>query len=330
MNSLEESRLRYICRASLLLSVTLLSGLTVAQTYPIKPVKIVVPFAPGGPTDVLARLAALKLQEQLGQPFIVDFKAGGGGVVGTDFVAKSAPDGYTLLMMSCGSHTTNPSTHLTLPYDSLRDFAFISPISDSDNALVVNPKSPATNVKELIEYARSRPGKLNYGSGAIGGPAHLAGALFNKLGGMDVVYVPYQGTSPALTALLAGHLDMMFAAAPSAIPLARAGKVRILGVASLSRSPFLPDTPTIQEQGLKNFEVIPRYGFAGPGAMPQPMVSRLSNALKEILASQDYRESLMRQGARPEWLTPEQFTAWIRAEISKWAIVIKEAGIKLE
>lgn len=321
--------MRLALNAMVLLSLVSIGGLTHAQNWPVKPLKIMVPYAPGGPTDLLARVSAQKLRESLGQPVIVDFKAGGNGIAGTEQVAKSAPDGYTLVLVS-PAHTTNPSTYRSLPYDSIKDFAFVSPIADSDYVLMVGPNSPASTLRELIAAAKSMPGKLNFGSGGTGGPVHLGSELLNLMSGISMVHIPYKGSGPAVVGLMAGEVDMLFVAAPLAAQLSSAGKVRLIGVASVSRTAMLPNAPTLQEQGLANFEIISRYGLAAPGATPESVVKQLNLAMREILDSPSTRELFTKQGVRATWLEPRQYTEWIRAETLKWAAAVKAAKFELQ
>lgn len=293
-----------------------------AQGYPAKPVRVVVGFSPGGPADQMARLASQKLTEALGQPFVIDFKDGASGIIAASFVAKSAADGYTLMIMTA-SHTTNPSTQRSLPYDSLKDLAYVSPIAFGDNALVVNPKLPVNSIKDLIALAKAQPGKLNFGSTGPGSSVHLGGELFKLMTGVDMVHVPFKGGSPAILAVISGTTDMVFLPLPITLPQINAGKVRALGVASPKRSKFLPSAPTLDESGLQKFEVTANYGVIVPGAMPRPIIAQLSGTMERILNSADVIKILSDMQLTAWWLTPEQFTGWVREEIEKWAVVTK-------
>ncbi len=309
-------------RLMLAASLAAWSSLIAAQTWPVKPVKLIIPFAPGGPQEIPLRPVSVKLTEVLGQPVIIDFKPGAAAIIGTDFVAKSAPDGYTLLIITA-SHTINPSTQRTLPFDAIRDFAAVSPVSMGDIVLVTHPKHPPATVKELIAYARSQPGKLNYASNGIGASLHLAGELFKMVTSTDIVHIPYKGAGPAVLGVVAGEADMMFVAVPPALPQITAGKLRLLGVASLKRASSLPNTPTLAEAGLAKFEASSMVGILGPVATPRAAINRFNGAMEKILAMPDIREVFNTNGVEPWHSSPEQFMAWIRDDQAKWAAVTK-------
>ena len=275
-----------------------------AQNFPAKLVRVIVPFPPGGPVDLTARPVAQRLTEVLGQPFVVDYKPGAAGVIGSEHVVKSPADGYTLLVFSSG-HTINPSTQKSLPYDTLKDFAAVSPISRSDIVLVTNPKLPVNNLKELIALAKARPGKLNYASSGTGGPLHMSAELLKVVTGIDMVHVPYKGAAPALQDVVAGTADLAFVAASAAVPLIKAGRIRLIAVASLKRAASFPDTPTVEESGYPRFEVISSAGFLAPAATPRPIVNRLSGIMEKILATAEIRQDLNKIGLEPWWSTPE-------------------------
>ncbi len=298
------------------------ASLAFAQAYPAKPVRIVVGFSPGGPVDVLTRVVGQRLTEILGQPFIIEFKEGAADVIGTTFLTRAAPDGHTLVVLSA-SHTTNPSTRRSLPFDSLKDLSYISPIAYGDNTLVVNPKLPIHSIKDLVTYAKANPGKLNFGSTGIGSSVHLGGELFKLMAGVDMVHVPYKGGSPAILAVVSGSTDLVFLPLPLTGTHINAGNVRILGVASLKRSRFLPNVPTLDESGLPKFEVTVTYGLAAPAATPRPIITRLNDAMKEILNRPDVIKTLTEMQLTPWYMTPDQFTTWIREDIDKWAGVTK-------
>lgn len=304
-----------------LFPVVLFSTTPFAQNFPGKPVKLIVPYATGGPLDLLARPVAQRLSESLGQPFVVDFKPGAAGAIGADFVSKSPPDGYTLLVISSG-HTIIASTQ-RLPYDTLRDLAAVSPVSQSDIVLVANPKLPIGNLRELIALVKSQPGKLNYGSSGAGGSLHLAMERFKLLAGVDIVHIPYKGAGPALIDVVAGATDLMFISAPTVIPQINAGKVRLLGVASLKRAASLPNAPTFIESGMPNFDAASIIGILAPAATPRPVINRLNGALEKILAAQDLKELFERNGVEPWSSTPEQFATWLRDEVVKWGEVAR-------
>ena len=305
-----------------LLILAALSGLAFAQNFPIKPVRLIIPFAPGGPQEITLRPVAQKMTEALGQPMVIDFKPGAAAVIGADYVAKSAPDGYTLLIITA-SHTINPSTQKSLPFDAVKDFAAVSPVSSSDIVLVSNPKIPVTTVKELIALAKSQPGKLNYASNGPGASLHLAMELFKMMAGVDIVHIPYKGAGPALLDVVAGASDLMFIAAPPAIPQIKAGKIRLLGVASLKRPSSLPNSPTLVESGLAKFEATSMVGILAPVGTPRPAINRVNVALEKILFLPDIKEVFIANGVEPWWTPPEQFYAWLREDVVKWAAVTK-------
>jgi tripartite-type tricarboxylate transporter receptor subunit TctC len=308
-------------KACALLSALLPAIAAVAQTYPAKPVRIMTAFPPGGPTDLVGRAVGQKLQEALGQPFLVDYKPGGNATIGTDFVAKSPADGYMLLLIP-PSHTTNPSTQKSLPYDTLKDFTGVSPLTRGLVVLITHPKLPANSVKELVALAKANPGKQNYASSGTGGSLHLGGELFKMVAGINAVHVAYKGAAPALTDVMAGTADWMFISAVPAMAQIKSGKVRLLAVASPKRSNNYPDIPAVAETFPK-FEVGSNYGLIAPAATPRPVIGRLNGALEKILATPEIRKTFNGFGVEPWWDTPENFNAWVRDEVNKWAGVAK-------
>jgi tripartite-type tricarboxylate transporter receptor subunit TctC len=327
MSYAEESRMRL--RKALALGVTLL-GASVwaqAQNYPNRPVRFVVPFAAGGSTDIVARTLGAKLNEVLGQSFIVDNRPGGGTVIGTETVARSPADGYTLLVVPA-PFTINPSLLPKLPYDPLNDFTPVTLINTTPLVVVVNPSVPARNIKELITLAKAKPGMLNYGSSGTGGSNHLAGELFQAMAGVKMVHVPYKGNAPALTDLVGGHVDLVFNGLTSAFPLIKSGKLRPLAMTSMRRSEVLPEMPTLDESGLKGFEAVAWNGLAGPAKIPQEAVDRLSSAVRKVLTNPEMRERLRSEGSDPVGSTPAEFAQFLRNEITKWGKVIKLSGAK--
>ncbi|MSP96577.1 MAG: tripartite tricarboxylate transporter substrate binding protein [Betaproteobacteria bacterium] len=300
-----------------------------ALDYPVKPVRIVVPFAPGGPNDLAVRPLAQKLQEALGQPFVIDSRAGANGVIGTDYVVKSPPDGYTLLMIS-SSFSINPATYAKLPFDPLRDLVAVSSIATSDIMLLVNPAVPARMVKEFVALARARPGKLTYASSGAGGSLHLGAELLSMTTGIQMVHVPYKGAALALTDVIGGHVDSMFVAAPVGIPQITGGKVRALAVASKRRAPALPDLPTFVEAGFPGVEVDSRYGILAPAAMPREAISRLNAAIAAALAAPDLRERYIALGLEAAGSTPQDYEDYLRNDIVKWRKVVAAAKLPLQ
>ena len=300
------------------------------SVFPNKPVKLLVGFPAGGPLDAHARLLADRLGQLLGQPVIVDYKAGAGGSVGADFVAKSDADGYTLLMANTGTMTINPAIYPKNPYQTLRDFAPVARTAMQPLAILVNPGVPATTVKELVALAKKSPGKLNYGSAGNGGISHLVPEMFKAATGTFIVHIPYRGSAPAFTDLLAGQVQMMAESIPQAVQYVKQGKLRALAVTSRERSNALPDTPTLIESGLKDFDVVGFYGVLAPAATPKAVVEKLAAALRATLDTPDIRSRMVAQGADPAYLGPEDFTRFLGAEMPKWAKAVKDSGARLD
>jgi len=315
----------WLACATLLVSF---AGDSTAQGYPVKPVRIVVPFAPGGPNDILARVIGQKLTESWGQPVIVENRPGGGTVIGTEVVAKSPPDGYNLLMVSA-SHTTNPTLVRKLPFDTLRDLALVIYVANSANVLLSHPSLPARSVKELIALARSQPGQVAYGSGGNGTSTHLSGELLAQMGGVKMLHVPYKGAGPANIALLSGQITCMFGNALSAVPYIKPGRLRALAVTGRTSLAALPGVPTLAST-LPGFEVYSWYGVAVPAGTPRDIIAKLNQDIGRVLDSSEMRQRLVAEGAEAKGGTPEQFAAFFREEIDKWAKVIRAAGIRLE
>jgi len=299
-----------------------------SQPYPLKPIRIVVGFAAGGPNDTQARLVGQKISESLGQPVIVDNRAGADGVIGAELVAKSPPDGYTLILVSAG-HAINPNFNRKLPYRPVEDFTPIVQISQSPFVLVVHPSVPVKSVRELIQLAKARPGQLNYGSAGTGSSLQLAMELFNHMAGIAMVHVPYKGGAPATTELIAGQVQVMMNNIVSSLPPARAGKLRALAVTSARRSHAAPELPTVAET-LPGYEVDAWYGILAPRRTPAPIVSRLNAEINKALAQPDVQRLLLSLGLEPVGGAPERFGTHIGMELTKWAKVISEAGIRMQ
>jgi len=316
---------------SRLLAIALVfsAGAALAQSYPNKAVRVIVPFPAGGSTDIIGRTVAQKLSELWGQPVVVDNRAGGGTVIGTDIVAKAAPDGYTLLVTPA-PFTINPSLLAKLPYDPLADFAPITLINTTPLVVVVNPGVPARSVKDLIALAKARPGQLNFGSSGTGGSNHLAGELFNAMAGVKMVHIPYKGNAPALIDLAGGHVDLIFNGLTSALPLIKSGKLRALAVTSLQRSAALPDAPTLDEVALKGFVAVAWNGFGAPANTPRDVIAKINTDVVRIVSSPELKERLKAEGSDPVGSTTAQYAAFLRDEIAKWAKVIKFAKVKAE
>ncbi|AMO25624.1 ABC transporter substrate-binding protein [Ramlibacter tataouinensis] len=302
-----------------------------AADFPSKPVSLVVPFAPGGPTDAMARTLGTALKAQLGQPVIVENKAGAGGNVGAEAVARAEPDGHTILFGTSGPLAINGMLYQKINYDPVRSFSPVIQVGYLPNVLAINASIPARNLKELIAYIKANPGKLSYASSGNGASSHLAGALFNMRAGTDVQHVPYRGTGPALNDLLAGQVAMAFTDVLTALPHAKAGKLRILGVTTATRSRALPEVPTLMEQGLKDFDVSVFFGMVVPAGTPQATVTRLNAAFAQILQQPAVRQSLQSQGLElPNDLTPAQLAVYMRKEQEKWRDVIAASGAKAD
>ncbi|HUP95213.1 MAG TPA: tripartite tricarboxylate transporter substrate binding protein [Burkholderiales bacterium] len=301
---------------------------TYAQPYPAKAVRFVVPFAPGGGSDLVARTVAAKLTEALGQPVVIDNRAGAAGTIGADIAAKSPPDGHTLLLGSNGPLAINPSLYAKLPYDAARDFAPVSLVTVMPFVLVVHPSLPVKSVKELIALAKSRPGQLNYGSPGNGSTTHLANELLKSMTGMQIAHVPYKGVAPAATDLISGNIQMMSGDLSTLMPHVRSGRMRPLAVTSSRRSTLLPDMPTVAEAGVPGYEAIGWFGVLVPAGTPAPIVERLNSAMLKGLAAPDARQRLSAFGGDVAVGTPEQFAAHIRTEAAKWGKLIKAIGLK--
>ena len=301
-----------------------------AQPYPSKPIRFVVPYPAGGPLDTVARLLGQKVSESVKQPVIVENKAGAGGNIGADAVAKSPGDGYTILMGAVATHAINPTLYAHIPYDPIRDFIPVTQVASTPNVLVVNPSVPAANVKEFIAYARANPGKLNFGSGSTGSAGHLAGELFKTLAGVDMTHVPYKGAAPAMNDLIGGQIQLMFDNLASALGQVRAGRVRALAVTTARRTTLAPDLPTIAESGLPGFDINTWFGIFVPANTPREIVDRLHDEFTRALAAPDVREKMLSLGAEPVGSTPAEFAAYIRAEAEKYARVIKASGAKAD
>jgi tripartite-type tricarboxylate transporter receptor subunit TctC len=312
-------------------AAALAAGPAAAQApFPSKPVRILIGFPAGGPLDAHARLLADRLGQLLGQPIVVDYKAGAGGTVGADFVARSDPDGHTLLLANTGTMVINPAIYPRNPYDTLKDFVPVARTAMQPLAFVVNPKVPASTLQEFIALAKKQPGRLNYGSAGNGGISHLVPEMFKQATGTFIVHIPYRGSAPAFTDLLAGQVQLMAESIPQASQYVKQGRLRALGVTSRERNPALPDTPTMIEAGLKGFEVVGFYGVLAPAGTPRPVVERLAAAFKGALETPDIRNRMVTQGADPAYLGPDEFARFLAAEMPKWAKAVKDSGAKLD
>jgi tripartite-type tricarboxylate transporter receptor subunit TctC len=306
-----------------------LAATSLAQEYPTKPIKIIVPFAAGGPADVYARFIGARLQEALGQPVVVEDRPGAGSIIGTDAVAKSAPDGYTLLMMS-NTQTVNETLIPNKPYLLMRDFVPVAPVNYSDLVLVVHPSVGADSVADLIRIAKASPGKLNYASSGPGTPYHMAGELFKAMAGVDIVHVPYKGSSGARTDVLGGQVQMMFDAVPTMSEHAKSGRVKALGTTGKTRSSVLPNTPTIDEAGVAGYEAVIWLGIMAPKGTPPAIVSKLNAEITKIQNRPDVRQEWASQGALPMPMTPDEFGRYLNADVVKWERIVKISGAKAD
>ena len=316
---------RWLQAAALLLA----AAAAAAQNYPAKPVRIVVPFAAGGPADNYARFLGQRLGDALGQPFVVENKPGAGSLIGTDLVAKAPADGYTLLMMS-NTHTVNETLIANKPFVLLRDFVPVAPVNYSDLVLVTHPALPVQNLQDILQLARARPGKYNYASSGLGTPYHMAGELFKSMAGIYLVHIPYRGSSGARADILGGQVDMMFDAITTMAEQARAGKVRAIATSGRERSSVLPDVPTLAEAGLPGYEATIWLGLMAPRATPPAIVQQLNAAVTKIVSQPEVRQLWQKQGATPLLMNPQAFEQYMRGDIEKWARVIQSAGIKAD
>ncbi|WP_353236712.1 tripartite tricarboxylate transporter substrate binding protein [Limnohabitans sp.] len=301
-----------------------------AWAFPTKPIRVVMGFPAGGPLDQHARLLTDRLQTQLGQPVLVDYKAGAGGTVGAQEVMRSAPDGHTLMLANTGVMVINPALYTKLPYSTLRDFVPVARTAMQPLALMVNPKVPVNSLQEFVTYAKARPGQINYGSAGNGGSSHLVPEMFKSATGLFMVHIPYRGSAPAFTDLMAGQVQFMAESIPQAAQYHKQGKVRALAVTSRERNPALPDIPTVIETGIANFEVVGFYGFLAPAGTPKDVVNKLSDAFKAVMNQADIRSRMVSQGADPAFLGADDFAKFLTAEMPRWAAVVQKSGAKLD
>ncbi len=308
------------------------AGVKAEDRYPSRPVRMVVSFAAGGPTDTVARIMGAKMGELLGQQFVVENKAGAGGNIGADLVAKATPDGYTLLMATVSTHAINPGLYKKMPYDPVLDFAPIAQVGVTPTLLGVHPSVPATDVKSLVALVQQNPGKFTYGSSGLGSILHLCGEQFKALaGGLNIVHVPYRGSAPMMSDLVAGQISMAFDATPTALPQAQSGAIRAIGAGMATRMRAMPELPTLQEQGLKGFECYTWNAILAPASTPQPIVDRLSEAINKALADPAVFNHLQEAGIDPTpGSTPQRAAEFIKAELAKWAPIIKASGAQID
>jgi len=301
----------------------------VAQSYPARPIRVVVPFAAGGATDVIARVLGQKVADSVGQPVVIDNKPGGSAMIGSDLVAKAQADGHTVLM-TANPHTVNPSLYAKMPFDPVKDFAPVTLAGLQPLIVTVHPSLPARSVKELVAVLKANPGKYSYGTSGTAGPQHLAGEMFKVMTGTDIVHVPYKGAAPATADLIGGQVQIAFGGTTNVLPHVKAGRLRALATATLKRTPFAPELPTLDESGLTGFESTAWLGLLAPAATPRESVARLNAEMVKAIRQPDTQEKLFAQGIEGVGNTPEQFAAFIRDEIAKWGKVVKAAGIRAE
>ncbi len=301
-----------------------------ALSYPNKPIRFIVPLPPGSGSDVIARVIGKKLTEKWAQPVVVDNRPGANNIIGAEMLARAAPDGYTIGIFGPSTLAINPSLYSKLPYNPTKDFSPVSLVAMVPFALVAHPSLPAKSVKELIALAKSKPGKLNYGSGGNGSTSHLSMELFKSMAGIDMAHIPYKGNTPALTDLLGEQVSLMFIELLQALPHLKAGKLRALGMAMRKRSPMAPDVPTVSEAGLPGFENTPSPGVLAPAGTPKEIIAKLNTEIVKIMHLQEVKERLFTQGVEPLGSTPEQFAAYINAETAKWAKLVKQLGIRVD
>ena len=321
---------KLIYRSLAIVSLALGANFVNAQAFPDRPITLVVPNPPGGLVDTSARLLSEPLTRVIGQPVIVDNKPGASGNTAYQYVAKAKPDGYTLLISYSGYHVGNPSLMDKLPWDPIKDFSPVALLTVSTNVIAVHPSVPVNNLKEFIAYAKANPGKLNYGSAGNGGISHLVPEMLKNDTGIFMVHIPFKGSAPAFTDLIAGHVQFMAESVPQAANYAKLGKVRALAVTSAKRNPALPNTPTVIETGVANLEVVGFYGILAPKGTPPDVVNKLSQAFKETLDSPEVQRRMLEQGADPAYLNADQFTKFLAGEMPRWAKAVKQAGAKLD
>jgi tripartite-type tricarboxylate transporter receptor subunit TctC len=306
------------------------ASLAATAAYPDKPIRLVIGFPAGGPLDQHARLLTERLQAVLGQPIVIDYKAGAGGTVGAQDVMKAPADGYTLMLANTGVMVINPGLYTKLPYQTLRDFTPIARTAMQPLALLVNPQVPATTLKQFVDLAKASPGRINYGSAGNGGISHLVPEMFKSATGLFMVHIPYRGSAPAFTDLMGGQVQFMAESIPQAAAYHKQGKVRALAVTSRERNPALPDIPTVMESGIPNFEVVGFYGFLAPANLPRDVTAKLSDAFRQVLTSPEIRNRMITQGADPAFLGSEDFAKFLAAEMPRWAEAVKKSGAKMD
>ena len=319
-----------LLRPLVLFVLVLVACAAPAQQYPARPIRVLIPFTAGSAADIIARAMEPALRDKLGQALVIDNRGGAGGNIAAELTAKSAPDGYTIMMATIGTHAINYSLYSKLPFHPIRDFTPVALVGESPNALVINTRVPADSIKELIALAKARPGQLNYGSSGAGTTVHLSAELFSSMAGVKMVHVPFKGATEALTALLGGQLDLMFASLSSSISLIKSGRLKAFAVTGAQRSPSIPELPTMAEAALPGYAAAAWFGIVGPAGLPQPIVSTLNSVTLAALDTQDVKNRLFASGVEVRTSTPEEFARLIESELRKWAKVVKDSGAKAE
>ena len=319
-----------LLRPLVLFVLVLVACAAPAQQYPARPIRVLIPFTAGSAADIIARAMEPALRDKLGQALVIDNRGGAGGNIAAEMTAKSAPDGYTIMMATIGTHAINYSLYSKLPFHPIRDFTPVALVGESPNALVINTRVPADSIKELIALAKARPGQLNYGSSGAGTTVHLSAELFSSMAGVKMVHVPFKGATEALTALLGGQLDLMFASLSSSISLIKSGRLKAFAVTGAQRSPSIPELPTMAEAALPGYAAAAWFGIVGPAGVPQPIVTTLNSVTLAALDTQDVKNRLFASGVEVRTSTPEEFARLIESELRKWAKVVKDSGAKAE
>ena len=301
-----------------------------AQPYPAKPIRIIVPFPAGGTADIMARVVGQKMTETWGQQVLIDNRSGAGGNIAADLAARSAPDGYTLFLCTVGTHAVHQTLYEKLSFDPIKDFSAVAYIAGVPNVVVVHPSIPVTSVKELIGFIKARPGRINFGSSGTGSSVHMSGEMLKVMAGLDMTHIPYKGNPQAVTDLMAGQIELMITNMPSVIPYIQSGRLRALAVTTKARSPALPDLPTMEEAGLPGYESSAWFGLVSPAAVPRDIVSKLNAEVMRIVGLEDVKRNLASQGAYPLVMTPDEFGAFMKAETSKWAKIVKASGARAD
>jgi tripartite-type tricarboxylate transporter receptor subunit TctC len=323
-------KLSVVCARLMALAVACAAFGGSAQPYPVKPIRIIVPFPAGGSADIMARVVGQKMTESWGQPAVIDNRSGAGGNIAAELAAKSAPDGYTLFLCTVGTHAVHQTLYAKLAFDPLKDFSPVAYIAGVPNVVVVHPSLPVTSVTELIAFIKARPGRINFGSSGAGSSVHMSGEMLKVMAGLEMTHVPYKGNPQAVTDLMAGQIELMITNMPSVIPYIQSGRLRALAVTTKARSPALPDLPTMEEAGVSGYESSAWFGLVSPAAVPRDVVRKLNAEVVRIVGLEDVKRNLASQGAYPVAMTPEEFGAFMKAETAKWAKIVRASGARAD